>query len=160
LRLYFVRTENVPFTGTVSMLYAAFEHIRDDFHVAMGVQAETFSWGDAIIIQHPQDAKIRIRGIIIVPKGKRIKSPEPAAIRMYAILTLTKRDHYLSVAELYAHDLCALDERLQLHLGNHAGQRFHAAICGQVHAVGRDHFDNLTDSGRDLFGGFDHHRAN
>ena len=105
----------------------------------MGVRAETFAWGDAIIIQHPQDAKIRIRGIIIVPKGKRIKSPEPAAIRMSAILTLTKRDHYLSVAELFAHDLCALDERLQLHLGNHAGQRFHAAICGQVHAVGRDH---------------------
>src|SRR5437870_7591867 len=93
-RLDFVGPQNVALTCTVSVLQAAFEHVSDDLHVAVSVWSESFAWSDTIIIQNPQHTKIRIGRIVIIAKGERIKSLEPAAICLSPILTVTNGDHF------------------------------------------------------------------
>jgi len=46
--------------------------------------------------------------------------------------------HQLFDAQLLAHQLCALRQSLQLHTRDHARQRLHPAVRGQVHAFRRN----------------------
>src|SRR5207244_6687447 len=145
-RLDFVGPQNVALTCTVSVPQAAIEHVSDDLHVPVSVWSESFAWSDTIIIQNPQHAKIRIGGIVIVAKRERIKSLEPVAICFSPILTMTNGDHFqasLSAAKLSPHDPGPFDQCPQLHLGDHARQRFHAAIRAQVDARSEEHTSEL-----------------
>src|SRR6185437_7784625 len=64
-----------------------------------------------------------------------------------------------SARYLLANDRRAVRQRLELHPGDEARQRPHAAVGGQVDAVGRDDLDDLADPGGDVLGGLDLRRA-
>ena len=49
----------------ILMRHFAVENDRDDFHFLVGMRAEASVWGDNIVIEHAQGAKLDIRRVIL-----------------------------------------------------------------------------------------------
>jgi hypothetical protein len=50
---------------------------------------------DYVFVDHAQDRKAHLTGVVIVSKGKRVGGVEPAVVELSAILGLTQTDHVL-----------------------------------------------------------------
>ena len=53
------------------MRHFAIEDDRDDFHFLVRIRAKAAVWGDHIVIEHAQGAKLDIRRVIILAKRKQ-----------------------------------------------------------------------------------------
>src|SRR3954467_11303820 len=90
-QLHFIRTENISPAGTVAMQHLALEHIRQDFHVPMGMWTEACPGSNSIVVNNPQDTKSHMLGVVIVSKGKGEKRFQPTAIAATAVLATSNR---------------------------------------------------------------------
>jgi len=71
----------------------AFEHIGNDFHVAMGVRSESATALHAIFIDHQQTPKADVGRVVVVGKGERMERVNPAVVRMTSVCGATNREH-------------------------------------------------------------------
>jgi hypothetical protein len=91
--LYGVRTDDVPLAHAVLVREAALKYIADDLHIAMGMRAETFTGGDAIVVDYAQRPKSHVRRVVIVRKGKGMPGIEPATVGVTAVAGLPDSNH-------------------------------------------------------------------
>src|SRR5664280_223597 len=71
----------------------AFEHIADDFHIAMAVRAEAASGRDAILVDDAQVAAAHMPRVVIVGERKAVAALQPAVVGIAAVGRFAKRDH-------------------------------------------------------------------
>src|SRR4249920_2135325 len=76
------------------MFERAFEHVGDDFHVAVRVRGKALAGRDAVVIQDAQRAEMHMLGVVIVGKRKCEIGIEPAVVEMAAFLTFADIDHW------------------------------------------------------------------
>src|ERR1700733_6097782 len=89
-----VGTEGSGFAHAVPMSEASFEHIGQDFHIAMRVGSKTSSRRDSIFVDNPQRAKTHMPRIVVARKRKAVITVDPAKIGMPTLGASTNYDHY------------------------------------------------------------------
>ena len=52
--------------GTIAMEQTAFEHVRHDFHIAMGMRAEALARRDTVVVEDSQNPKAHVLRIVVV----------------------------------------------------------------------------------------------
>ena len=63
------------------MLQGAVEDVREDFHIAVAVRAETAAGGDAVVVKDAQGAEAHVGRVEVVAEGERVGRVEPAQAR-------------------------------------------------------------------------------
>src|ERR1051325_8242494 len=91
--LDFIGADDVLFTCTVAMQNVAFDNIRNDFHIAMGVGSKALAWCDLIVVEHAQRVEAHVVRIMIVTKRKGLVGIEPPLLGMAAFFASSKPDH-------------------------------------------------------------------
>ena len=79
-------TDHAAVADAVLVRKFTFQHIADDFHVAMAVFAETGARRDAVFIDDTQIAETHVRRIVIVGKRERVVALQPAVVGVTAFL--------------------------------------------------------------------------
>src|SRR5579863_877238 len=97
-RLNCTGSEGLDFPHAVTMGQRTVEHIRQDFHVAMGVRTEAPSSRDAIVIDDSQRAETHVRRIMIAGKGEGVITVDPSQVGMPPIGTSANYDHFALTA--------------------------------------------------------------
>lgn len=77
-QLYVARADHRAGAQRVFMFQRTFEHVGKDLHVAMRVLAETFSGGNAVIVDHQQVGKTLFTRVAVAGKGKGVERLQPA----------------------------------------------------------------------------------
>src|SRR5579859_2148150 len=77
----------------VAVLQRAFEHVGDDFHVAVGMHRESASSGDAVVIHHAQGAKVHVFWVVVIGKRKGEMGVQPAMVGVAAFVAFENLDH-------------------------------------------------------------------
>ncbi len=83
----------LAFAHAVFVGEAAFQHIADDFHIAVPMRTESLAGRDAIVIDDAQRAEAHMGGIVITGEGKSMPGVEPAVVGMASVFRFTDRDH-------------------------------------------------------------------
>ena len=71
----------------------AFEHVADDFHVAMAVGAETGARRDAVFVDDAQVPEPHVVAVQVVREREAVVALEPAVIGVAALFGFAKRQH-------------------------------------------------------------------
>src|SRR6266571_6811648 len=71
----------------------AFEHIADDFHVAVAVRAEAGTGLHPVLVDHAQHAVAHVARIVIIGEREAVVRIEPAVIGMAAFAAAAQLDH-------------------------------------------------------------------
>src|ERR1700722_20668409 len=72
---------------------SAFEHITDDFHVAMAVCPKTLATRDAILVDHPQRAEMHVLRVVIAGERKAVIRIEPAVVSVAPFIGASNFEH-------------------------------------------------------------------
>jgi len=64
--------EGAAVTQTVLVGECAFEHVAEDFHVAVRVGTETFASGNAVVVDDAERAEAHVGGIVVVSEGEGV----------------------------------------------------------------------------------------
>src|SRR5574340_1021338 len=80
--LHAARADDRSGTHAVPVRERPFQHITDDFHVAVAVCAETAAGLDGIIVDDAQGTKLDMFGIIVIRERKAVPGIQPAVIGM------------------------------------------------------------------------------
>jgi hypothetical protein len=56
------------------------QNVTDDLHISVAMGTETFTWFNAIFIDHAQITPVHVMGIVIVGKGEAMKGLQPTVI--------------------------------------------------------------------------------
>src|SRR2546423_2249002 len=103
------------------MFQRAFDHIRDDLHVAVAVGAKPRSGSDPVLIDNPQRAEAHVTGVVVVAKRKGVTTVQPPQIGRAAFLRASHCDHgqlrECIVASLKKMIMLAGDDNLPNHGG-------------------------------------------
>ena len=70
--------------------------VGNDFHIPVSVGGKALARRHHVFVDHAQDGKAHLTGVIIVSKGKRVVGVEPAVVEVSAILGLAQTDHVLN----------------------------------------------------------------
>src|SRR5687767_13263939 len=70
----------------VAMLKLAFEHVRDDLHVAVAVRAEAFPRLHAIFIDDAQRPIAHVARIVVIREGEGVTAVEPTELGAAAVV--------------------------------------------------------------------------
>ena len=70
-----------------------FEHITDDFHVAMTVRTEALARRDAVFVEHAQRAELDMVLVEIFCKREAVVRVQPAVVGMATILAASGDFH-------------------------------------------------------------------
>ena len=65
---------------------SSFEDIAEDLHVAMGMGPKAVPGIDAIVVDHPERTEPRVRGVVVIGKGKGVMRFKPAMIGIAALV--------------------------------------------------------------------------
>ena len=101
-----------------------FEHIRQDFHVAVPMSAEAAPRLDAVFIDHAKRAIPHVTLVVIVPERKSVKRPQP---------TMVGKTPFLSATDLHA----ARIRRLLAFATQGRGRQPFSGSPSPLHTVGR-----------------------
>src|SRR5262249_24498108 len=77
----------------VAVLQRAVEHVGHDLHIRVRMHGKSPSAGHAVVVHHPQRAKVHVLGIIVVGKGKREPRIQPSVVCMSALVALANLHH-------------------------------------------------------------------
>ena len=86
--LHVARLDDRTGAHAVLVLQRAFQHVADDFHIAVAVRAETHARLHAVFVDHAQRAKAHFLRIMVIGEGKRVVAVQPAVIGMAAVFCL------------------------------------------------------------------------
>src|SRR4051794_17157683 len=78
----------------VFMFQRAFQDVGNNLHIPMRMQRETFTGCDPIFINNPQRAEAHEARIVILVKGKRVFSVEPAVVAAPSFIAAPNTDHW------------------------------------------------------------------
>src|SRR6266700_484613 len=70
-----------------------FEHVADDFYVAVAVGAETRAGLDAVLVDHPTVAEAHVLGIVATGEGKAVIRAQPPMIGVTAVFAFSDFNH-------------------------------------------------------------------
>ncbi|MNN89189.1 hypothetical protein D3C81_2069660 [compost metagenome] len=62
------------------MFQRAFEHVGEDFHVAVRVGVEAAALADAVVVDHQQIRKAHVLRVVVAAKGKAVLRIQPTEI--------------------------------------------------------------------------------
>jgi hypothetical protein len=71
----------------------SFQHITEDFHIAVGVRAKAPARSDAIFVDDAQAAKSHVLRIMIIGKRKSMTRIEPPMLCVASLLTSANCNH-------------------------------------------------------------------
>ena len=91
--LHIARNDAGTVAHVVFVRQRAFEHVADDFHVAVAVGAEAAAGQYAVLVDHAQAAEAQVRGIVIIGEGKRVERLQPAVVGVAAVGALANFQH-------------------------------------------------------------------
>src|SRR5437016_8198403 len=77
----------------VFVLERAFEHVRNDLHVAMSMHPEAGAGIDPILVDDAQGPKAHLVGVVIVGEGERVAAVEPVGPRVASFAGRPDRNH-------------------------------------------------------------------
>jgi hypothetical protein len=77
------------------MLKGAIEHPGEDFHVAMGVHAETLTRGDDVFIDDAKMTEAHVLGVVILVERKSEMGIEPAVMVVAAFVAGPNGNHVI-----------------------------------------------------------------
>src|SRR2546423_712939 len=79
------RAEDRAVAHAVAVLRRAGQHVGQDFHVGVAVQAEAPARPDAVLVDDPQGPETLVRRVVIIGEGKRVVGVEPTVVEMAAL---------------------------------------------------------------------------
>src|SRR4029079_7122870 len=71
----------------------AFQHVADDFHVAVTMRAEALTRRDAVLVDDAQRAELHVLRVEVVGERKGVERLEPAVIGEPALMTFANFLH-------------------------------------------------------------------
>ena len=71
----------------------AFEHVSDDFHIAVRVSGEAGAGNDAVLVDHSEIAELHVLRIIVVTERKGVTAVEPTKPCVTPSVTAAVIDH-------------------------------------------------------------------
>jgi hypothetical protein len=71
----------------------AFEHVADDFHVAVAVRPEAAAGGNAVLVDDAEVAEAHARRVVVVGEREAVAAFQPAVVGVAAVAGLAKGDH-------------------------------------------------------------------
>src|SRR5271170_762317 len=80
----------------VAMLQRTLQHVGDDLHVAMAVGGKPAAARNAIVIDHAQNGKAVLLGVVIFGEREGVPAVEPRRPGHPAVRSFSERDHDLS----------------------------------------------------------------
>ncbi|MNP34237.1 hypothetical protein D3C76_1275130 [compost metagenome] len=92
-QLHIAGTDHRAGAQGVLVFQRAFEHIGENFHVAVRVLAEAFAGGHAVIVDHQQIGKTLFFRVAIAGEGKGMERLQPAVIGQATIRCFAKGQH-------------------------------------------------------------------
>src|SRR3990172_2139686 len=94
--LYFAGPYHRASTQAVLVFERTLQNVGNDFHIPVSVGGKALARRHRVFVDHAQDRKAHLTGVIIVSKGKRVVGVEPAVVEVSAILGLAQTDHVLN----------------------------------------------------------------
>jgi hypothetical protein len=70
-----------------------FEHIADDFHIAVAVRAKARAGGNPVFVDHAQIAEPHMARVVVTGKRKAVIGLEPAVVGVAAFLGFAQSHH-------------------------------------------------------------------
>src|SRR5215472_10517813 len=75
------------------MLERAFQHVSDDFHVAVRMHRKAAPSGDAVVVHYTQGAEVHMFRVVVIGKRKGEMRVQPAVVGVAALVALENADH-------------------------------------------------------------------
>src|ERR1700730_10028224 len=91
--LHVARPDHRPGADAVLVLERAFEHVGNDFHVAMPMSPEPLAGADPVFVDHPQRPEAHLLRIVIVAERERVPAVQPPEIGSAAFCSMSYADH-------------------------------------------------------------------
>jgi hypothetical protein len=102
--LHVARPDHRAGADRVLMLERAFQHVRDDLHVAVAVGWKAAARRNAVVIDHPQRAEPHVGGVVVLAERERVAAVEPAEIGTAAVFGFSQRECHRSLLPASASD--------------------------------------------------------
>src|SRR5215469_6720569 len=77
----------------VAVLQGALEHVGNDFHVAVRMHRKAAATRDAVIVHHPQGAKVHVLWVMVIGERKTEMGVQPTVVGVAALVALANLDH-------------------------------------------------------------------
>src|SRR5262249_23111770 len=77
----------------VPVFKGTFEHVSNDFHVAMGMSRKAFPRRNYVLVNDPQGAEAHEAWIVVLIEGESMPSIEPAVVAAASFVRLSNVDH-------------------------------------------------------------------
>ena len=87
------RLDHRAVAHAVTVLQGALQDVGDDFHVAVRMHRKTAAARDAVIVHHPQRAKVHVRWVVVIGKRKSEMSVQPTVVGVTALVALANLNH-------------------------------------------------------------------
>jgi hypothetical protein len=114
--LHVADSDNRARARAVFVRQSAFEHIRDNFHVAMRMGRKTFAGHDPVFIDYPESSETHVLVIIILAERESMAAVEPAPLGVPSIITATDCNHMSSLPNDLRENANCVYQRGQLSL--------------------------------------------
>src|SRR5438552_12913345 len=93
--LHVADSDNGARASAVFVRKRAFEHVGDNFHVAVRVSGEPGAGSDTILIDYSEVAEAHVLSIIVVTERKRMTAVEPGCPRFTSFSCCPDFNHFI-----------------------------------------------------------------
>ena len=94
--LHIARPDHAAIADAVLVAQFAFQHIGDDFHVAVAMGAKAAAGRDTVFIDHAQRAEAHMLRIVVVGERKAVPGIQPSMVGMTALIGLAYLIHLVA----------------------------------------------------------------
>src|SRR6266849_3313560 len=104
--LHVARYDGRAVTHRIPVAERAFEHVADDFHVAVAMRADTRASLHPVLVEHAQHAVAHMARILVIREREAVVRIEPAVIGMAALGAASRLDHAGSLLPFFFTSSC------------------------------------------------------